>query len=89
MIAAANAQANATFLDMQAAVGVTKHIDGFEAINELLSLCHIEEAREVLNVGCGVGAGSAYIARRYGCREVGIDLSAGSRVGTTALSGPI
>jgi SAM-dependent methyltransferase len=75
MNAKANAQASATFLDMQAAVGVTKHIGGFEATDELLSLCHIEEAREVLNVGCGIGVGSAYIARKHGCRVVGIDLS--------------
>lgn len=75
MIAKANAHASATFLDMQAAVGVTKHIGGFEATNELLSLCHIEEAREVLNVGCGIGVGSAYIAGKYGRRVVGIDLS--------------
>jgi SAM-dependent methyltransferase len=61
---------------MQAAVGVTKHIGGFEATNELLSLCHIEDAREVLNVGCGIGVGSTYIAQKYGCHVVGLDISA-------------
>ena len=45
-----NAQAEATFLNMQADVGVTKHIGGFAATNEILSLCHIEDAREVLSV---------------------------------------
>ena len=47
---------------LQAEIGVTKHIGGFEATSELLSLCHIESAREVLNVGCGIGVGSTYIA---------------------------
>jgi len=75
MITKKNAQADTKFLDMQADVGVTKHIGGFEATNELLSLCHIEGAREVLNVGCGIGVGSTYIARKYGCHVVGVDIS--------------
>jgi arsenite methyltransferase len=70
-----NAQSGTKFLDMQAHVGITKHMGGFEATNELLSLCHIEDAQEVLNVGCGIGVGSAYIARKYGCRVVGVDVS--------------
>ena len=70
-----NALLSVNFLDMQADVGVTKHIGGFEATNELLSLCHIEEAREVLNVGCGIGVGSTYIAKKYDCHVVGVDIS--------------
>jgi ubiquinone/menaquinone biosynthesis C-methylase UbiE len=70
-----NAQSDTEFLDMQAYVGITKHVGGFEVTNELLSLCHIEDAREVLNVGCGIGVGSAYIARKYGCHVVGVDIS--------------
>ena len=70
-----NTPADMKFLDMQAEVGVTKHIGGFEATNELLSLCHIEGAREVLNVGCGIGVGSTHVAKKYGCHVVGIDLS--------------
>lgn len=68
--------ATATFLDMQAAVGVTKHAGGYSATDELLALCHIEQARSVLNVGCGIGVGSVYLAKRYGCQVVGIDLAA-------------
>jgi ubiquinone/menaquinone biosynthesis C-methylase UbiE len=76
MITEKNAQADTKFLDMQADVGVTKHIGGFEATNELLSLCRIEVAREVLNVGCGIGVGSTYIAKKYDCHVVGVDVSA-------------
>lgn len=63
------------FLDMQAAVGITKHMGGSAATDELLSLCHIEDADEVLYVGCGIGIGPAYIAKRYGCRVIGVDIS--------------
>jgi len=70
-----NPQGEAKFLDMQAEVGVTKHIGGFEATNELLSLCHIEDAREVLNAGCGIGVGPTYVAKKYGCHVVGVDIS--------------
>jgi arsenite methyltransferase len=75
MTAMENAQAGAKFLDMQADVGVTKHIGGYAATDELLALCHIGDAREVLNIGCGIGVASAYIARKYGCHVVGVDLS--------------
>jgi len=75
MITKKAAQADAKFLDMQAEVGVTKHIGGFEATNELLSLCHVEDAREVLNVGCGIGVGSTTIAKKYDCHVVGVDIS--------------
>ena len=70
-----NVQLGKKFFDMQAAVGITKHSGGFEATNGLLSLCHIEDAHEVLNVGCGIGVGPAYIAKKYNCRVVGVDIS--------------
>jgi ubiquinone/menaquinone biosynthesis C-methylase UbiE len=63
------------YLDMQAYVGITKHIGGREATNTLLSLCHIENAHEVPNVGCGIGVSSAYIAKKYNCHVVGVDIS--------------
>ncbi len=75
MITNTDAQAGIRYLDMQAYVGITKHIGGREATDELLSLCHIENAREVLNVGCGIGISCAYIAKRHGCRVVGVDIS--------------
>jgi arsenite methyltransferase len=68
-------QANLTYLDMQAYVGITKHIGGRAATDELLSLCHMAQAREVLIVGCGIGISCAYIAKKHGCRVVGVDIS--------------
>jgi ubiquinone/menaquinone biosynthesis C-methylase UbiE len=70
-----NAQSGIKYLDMQAYVGITKHIGGREATDELVYLCHIEDAREILNVGCGIGVSSAYIAKKYNCRVVGVDIS--------------
>ena len=68
-------QQEPTYLDVQAQVGITKHIGGFEATDELLALCHIEEGQEVLYVGCGIGVGATYIARKFGCRVIGVDIS--------------
>ena len=68
-------QPGITYLDMQAYVGITKHNGGFEATNELLLLCHIDEAHEVLEVGCGIGIGPSYIAKKCGCHVVGIDIA--------------
>ena len=63
------------YLDFQASVGITKHNGGFPATNELLRLCHIQQARTVLNVGCGIGVGSTHIARAFGCQVIGVDIS--------------
>jgi ubiquinone/menaquinone biosynthesis C-methylase UbiE len=70
-----NGEAEPTYLDVQAAVGISKHMGGYDATDALHRLCHVEEAREVLDVGCGIGVGPAYIAKRYGCRVVAVDLS--------------
>ena len=75
MTAEKKASSAMDFLDMQAYVGITKHIGGIEATDELLSLCHIEDAHEVLNVGCGIGVGPTYIAKKYNCRVMGADIS--------------
>jgi arsenite methyltransferase len=64
-----------SFLDMQAHVGITKHIGGLPATKTLLARCHVEQAVEVLEVGCGIGVGPARTARMYDCRVVGVDIS--------------
>jgi len=77
MAAEKDAQSEAKFLDMQACVGISKHVGGLDATDELLALCHVESAREVLNVGCGIGVGATYVARKVGCHVVGVDISDG------------
>jgi SAM-dependent methyltransferase len=64
-----------SYLDLQGLAGVSKHTGGFPATEELLAMCHIEDAQEVLEVGCGIGVGAAYMARKYGLRVVAIDIS--------------
>jgi SAM-dependent methyltransferase len=64
-----------TFFDFAAEVGLTKHLGGVGATEELVELCHIGEGSYVLDVGCGVGMTPCFIARRYGCRVAGVDIS--------------
>ena len=66
-----------TVFDFQAEVGLTKHLGGLGATEELIELCHIGEGKHVLDVGCGVGVTPCFIAKRYGCRVVGVDISEG------------
>lgn len=64
-----------TYLDIQAEVGVSKHFGGFNATDKLHRYCHLEDAHEVLEVGCGIGVGPVYIAKRFDCQVVAIDIS--------------
>ncbi len=75
MAAEKDTQLGIKYLDMQAYVGITKHIGGREATDALIALCHIEKAHEVLNVGCRIGVSSAYIAKKHHCHVVGVDIS--------------
>ena len=63
-----------SFFDFAAEVGLTKHIGGVEATEVLIGLCHISEGKYVLDIGCGVGVTPCFIARKYGCRVVGVDI---------------
>lgn len=63
------------YIDMQAEIGVSKHQGGLPATRQLLALCHADDAREVLDVGCGTGVAPAYIAHTHDCHVVGVDLS--------------
>ena len=63
------------YFELQASWGLTKHMGGLKATRELIEACHIDKDSYVLDVGCGVGITACYLAREYGCKVVGVDLS--------------
>jgi ubiquinone/menaquinone biosynthesis C-methylase UbiE len=63
------------FFDFAAEVGLTKHIGGVEATEELVRLCHMDKDKHVLDVGCGVGVTPCFLAKSIGCRVMGVDIS--------------
>jgi ubiquinone/menaquinone biosynthesis C-methylase UbiE len=65
------------FFHFAAEVGLTKHLGGVGATEELVELCHIGKGSYVLDVGCGAGVTPCLLARRYGCRVVGVDILEG------------
>jgi arsenite methyltransferase len=65
-----------TFFDFAAEVGLTKHFGGLEGTEELAGLCHIGAGAYVLDVGSGAGVTPCFLAKRYGCRVVGVDIRA-------------
>jgi arsenite methyltransferase len=66
-----------SFFDFAAYVGLTKHLGGVTATDELLELCHVNEGKYILDVGCGAGVTPCYITRKYDCRVVGVDIKEG------------
>jgi SAM-dependent methyltransferase len=64
-----------SYFELQSTWGVTKHLGGTAATDELVSLCQIDRDAYVLEVGCGTGLTPRYLAQTVGCRVVGVDLS--------------
>jgi arsenite methyltransferase len=63
------------FFDFAAEVGLTKHLGGAGATEELVALCHIDAGSYVLDVGCGAGVTPCALVKRHGCRVMGVDIS--------------
>jgi ubiquinone/menaquinone biosynthesis C-methylase UbiE len=70
----ANLRPDISYFELQAYVGTTKHMGGFETTRELMELCHVSKGTYVLDVGCGAGATASHLAKAYDCRVVGMDL---------------
>lgn len=64
-----------SYLELLAYLGMTRHLGGWEATNEISRLCHIGHGKSVLDIGCGIGKAACGRAKRNGCRVVGIGLS--------------
>ena len=66
-----------TFFDFAAEVGLTKHIGGFQSTEELIELCHIDESKYILDIGCGAGVTPCFIARNCKCKLASVDILEG------------
>ena len=62
------------FFDFAADVGLAKHFGNLAATDKMVKLCQIDSKSYVLYVGCGVGVTPCYLAKKYGCRVVGVDV---------------
>jgi ubiquinone/menaquinone biosynthesis C-methylase UbiE len=51
------------------------NIGGVSSIDHLAELCKINTESKILVVGCGTGGNSCYLANKYGCQVVGIDIA--------------
>ncbi len=51
------------------------HPGGFEATQKLADVCRIDKQKRVLDIACGKGTSAIYLARKYGCRVEGLDIS--------------
>ncbi|MCX6233962.1 MAG: methyltransferase domain-containing protein [Bacteroidetes bacterium] len=51
------------------------HPGGFAATEKLLGLCRIDKDKRVLDIACGKGTTSILIAKKFGCKVIGIDIS--------------
>lgn len=50
------------------------HPGGAEATDKLMELLNIDRNRKVLDIACGKGLTSVYMAKKYGCKVIGIDI---------------
>lgn len=66
--------AEPSYLDVQAAIGITKHNGGYPATERLLEMCHARRAHHVLYVGSGIGVGPVHLARHYAHRVTALDI---------------
>jgi arsenite methyltransferase len=50
------------------------HPGGMKATDKLIELIKIDKNKRVLDLACGKGLTSIYLAKKYGCQVVGIDI---------------
>ena len=52
------------------------HARGFPATIELADALPIEAGQHLVDIGCGIGGPARYLARRFGCKVNGLDITA-------------
>ena len=58
-------------------VGLTiVHPGGYDATRQLLSTLQVRSESKVIDIACGKGSSAAFIAEKYGCQVIAIDISA-------------
>lgn len=72
--APAGSPPSSIYFEFQAAAGLTKHIGGASATDDLAALCHLQPGQRMLDVGCGVGISARYFADKLGLNVTGVDL---------------
>lgn len=70
-----NDMSDIQFFDFAAEAGLTKHLGGLEATDELIEQCKITEKTHILDVGCGVGQTPVYIVKTVGAKVTGVDIN--------------
>ena len=63
------------YFEIQSEMGATKHLGGQKATDEILELCKIKKGSKILEVGCGAGLTTRYLAKKYDVKIIGIDIS--------------
>jgi ubiquinone/menaquinone biosynthesis C-methylase UbiE len=65
--------------ELIAEVGFKKyfHLGGLDATRALIDLCPINANSHVIDIGCASGKTACYLARRYGCSVIGVDILPG------------
>jgi ubiquinone/menaquinone biosynthesis C-methylase UbiE len=65
--------------ELVAEVGFKKyfHLGGLDATRELIALCPINANSRVIDIGCASGKTACYLARRYRCNVIGVDILPG------------
>lgn len=62
-------------VDVWEKLGITEHLGGIKATEQLLASCRIKSDSRVLDIGCGTGYTACLIAQRYGAQVVAADIS--------------
>jgi cyclopropane fatty-acyl-phospholipid synthase-like methyltransferase len=70
-----SADIESLFFELQSDFGITKHMGGRKATDELIELCHLEAGQSVLEVGCGVGSTTCYLAGECDLLVTSVDIS--------------